>query len=152
MVPTRWVKADAKGRDWKKQYYYKGAWIDKKPHSFTWKRYPYIAMGINETDWDRDNVPIFTASRVSLHQLYASIFDTRNRKLIDQRIEDYNYAVKTLLVGEDLRAAWKAMTLKIVDIAIRSIPAPSELTPFLDVIYSFFNYFAESFYDFMFSL
>jgi len=140
--PVRWVPNPRVKHDYIKQYFKGGRWHDKKAHKIKWNRVPYFIMGIEDLAYPRDAAPIRATLKLAARRL---------AELGDDYF--YNLTIKELLQeDEDIRAIWKKVTLRIVDWAIRQIPAPKEVEGFKETLYELFNFLAEQFYDAIFSI
>jgi hypothetical protein len=128
----------------KKQYYKRGQWLDTKKHEIKWKRAPYWLLAITSLEYPRDAAPIRAGLKIMAHRLHELGNDLFYSQTIKELLED----------GEDaaFRAEWKRITMLIVQYAINSIPIPEEIAGFREAMNSFFMYFADKFYDLLFSI
>jgi len=107
-----------------------------------WNRIPYLMLGIDGVDRDRDIAPLRATLKLANQRLFESLdYDT------------YRGIILSLLKSDDqveFRKAWKDMTMRIVYMAISQFPFPvPELQqPAMDLA----MFVAEKFYDFMFSI
>lgn len=161
-LPTRWVKDPKRKRDYKKQYFMKGKWKDVKPHYFTYNRLPYFAMSARARSvlptgqyaYPYNNQPLYATLWVVARRLWEYIRDESGLSEVEQ-VKTYNEYIKALIKNDntaELRAAWKEMTMEIVQMAINAFPIPEEAAEFKGLFNQFFMWFANKFYDFLFSL
>lgn len=109
---------------------------NRKRHPFTWNRFPYIAMGIDDIDFNRHITPIKTGCAVALHQLFASIWmnipdywseDVQQQEIF-RRQNEYGDMMLAIIRDspEQLEVSLRQIFLRIFRTIYDQIPEPIE--------------------------
>lgn len=157
-TPTKWVRDYTHTTDYKKQYFRNGEWHDVKTNFITWNRMPYIAMscGYRRTnrrhnyDYPYNIQPIWATLKVTARRLWEYIRDHHPGTQEEAWDVYKGYILSLVKDDEDIRAAWKEMTMKIIALAISYFPFP--VPEGQDLATEIMMFIADKFYDFMFSL
>ena len=148
--PVRWVRDPSHHDDYKKQYYKKGQWHDKKEHKIKWRDIARQAATPDAEPMVYDGgggvahlSPDFAPLRAVFKLAARRLFEILNYR-------DYRRVVtETAKEDQELRAIWKDVTMIILKYAIDAVPQPPGTPP---ILRDLLNIFADKFYDFMFSI
>lgn len=168
-TPNRWVRNPKNKNDWKKQYYRHGRWIDVKPNYFTFNRLPWIIDSARRRpDAPHTKPPHYypypynvTPLRYSLIRITQRLWEyiSEEMPLGPGQTQDDKWKVFASEVlgviqsdSELFKEIWRQVTLQLVAIAIREIPVPEGLEGFKEILYQFFDWFADKFSELLFKV
>lgn len=142
LIPGRKTRAWRKiGNDWVKGWVDgDNSWHASAVHRWTWRAIARLGWNTEATSTDIDSLKAIL--RLSVRKLYALMDDN-----------EYNELITSLLKEDEFAEAWKEMTMKLVDEAIKLFPFPEGAPDGVEDLFNdFVSWFAEQFYDLLFSI